>query len=452
MPCFLSGIATNHTCGRRFRIWTRDGPHVTLDAMEPSADGTNGPEAVAVVGAGVKTPVGCTPDALWQSLLAGRTSAQPFDDDRLPPDAGVLAARVDGFDPTAYLTATEIRRLDRCHHLAIGAAQDALDDVRGALPPPDRRAIVCGTGFGATETYERQHTQLIERGLRALSPLTIPVVMPSSVTGHLALRFEIRGPSLTVSTACASGATAIGEGAELLRTGRADLVVAGGVDAMVTYNALCSFLRLDVMSRNVAEPGLASRPFDVDRDGFVMSEGAGFVVLERAGDASNNGRDVLGVVLGYGSNSDAYHLVAPSPHGAGARACMETALARAGCRPADVNHVNAHGTATVLNDQAEAEAITSLFGRRSLPVTAVKGATGHMIGGSGAAEAIVTLWSLRYGLVPPVAGLRKVDPAISADVVVGDPRPIGAGLGLSNAFGFGGTNACLVLGVTPPAS
>jgi 3-oxoacyl-[acyl-carrier-protein] synthase II len=397
----------------------------------------------------VKTPVGCTPDDLWESLLAGRTSARPFDDHRLPADAAVLAARVDGFDATAYLTATEIRRLDRCHHLAIGAAQDALDGVRGVLPPPARRAIVCGTGFGATETYELQHTQLIERGLRALSPLTIPVVMPSSVTAHLALRFGAQGPSLTVSTACASGATAIGEGSELLRAGRADMVVAGGVDAMVTYNALCSFLRLDVMSRNVAQPDLASRPFDVDRDGFVMGEGAGFVVLERAGDASDNGRDIVGLVLGYGSNGDAYHVVAPSPHGTGARACMESALARAGCTPADVNHVNAHGTATVLNDQAEADAITSLFGTPSPPVTAVKGATGHMVGGSGAAEAIVALWSLRYGLVPPVAGLLHVDPAISADVVVRAPRPIGPGVGLSNSFGFGGANACLVLGGIP---
>jgi 3-oxoacyl-[acyl-carrier-protein] synthase II len=263
------------------------------------------------------------------------------------------------------------------------------------------------------------------------------------------LRFGAQGPSLTVSTACASGATAIGEGSELLRTGRADMVVAGGVDAMVTYNALCSFLRLDVMSRNVAQPDLASRPFDVDRDGFVMGEGAGFVVLERAGDASDNGRDIVGLVLGYGSNGDAYHLVAPSPHGTGARACMELALARAGCTPADVNHVNAHGTATILNDQAEADAITSLFGTPSPPATAVKGATGHMVGGSGAAEAIVALWSLRYGLVPPVAGLRHVDPAISADVVVGAPRPIGPGVGLSNSFGFGGANACLVLGGIP---
>jgi 3-oxoacyl-[acyl-carrier-protein] synthase II len=273
--------------------------------------------------------------------------------------------------------------------------------------------------------------------------------MPSSTAALLALRFGFRGPCTTLSAACASGAVAIGEGVELLRRDAADLVLAGGADAMVTYTAVSGFLRLDVMSRNVNEPALASRPFDVARDGFVMGEGAGFVVLERESDAVAAGHPVLGFVAGYGSCTDAYHLVAPSPDGEGALRCMRLALADAGLDAADVTHVNAHGTSTVLNDLAEARALTALFGDADVPpVTAVKGATGHLVAGSGAVEAVVSLRSLREKLAPPVAGLREIDPAIDLDVVRDEPRALERGAVLSNSFGFGGLDACLVLNGT----
>jgi len=403
-------------------------------------------ERIAVIGAGVKTPVGNDLETMWSLLRAGRASAVPWNDSRLPADADVLACTVRDFDARAYVSAPEERRLDRAHHLAIGAAQDALDAVGTDLPAPERRAVVCGVGFGATTTYETQHERLLTQGLRGLSPLVIPIVMPSSVAAHLSLRFACRGPTVTVSTACASGANAIGEAVEMLRRGRADLVIAGGVDAMVTYNALCSFLRLDVMSRCVARPELASRPFDVDRDGFVMGEGAGFVVLEREPDARAQRRSIIGYVEGYAANSDAHHLVAPSVEGEGALRCMRLALADAGLGSADIGHVNAHGTATQANDVAEAKALTALFGPTTPPVTAVKGATGHMIGGSGAVEAIVTLLSIRYGEVPPISGLRHLDPEITVDAVTGAPRAVAALPALSNSFGFGGANAVLVLG------
>ncbi len=214
-----------------------------------------GNDPVAVVGAGLKAPGGTTPDELWESLCAGRSTARVYEDPRLPSGSDVVCSRVDNFDASAYVSAVELRRLDRCHHLAIGAAQDALDAVAGDLPPPERRAVVCGVGFGATATYEEQHARLLDQGLKALSPLTIPMVMPNSVAAHLSLRFGFRGPCHTVSAACASGAVAIGEGVELLRRGAADLVLAGGADAMVTYNAVCSFLRLDAMSRRRRRPG-----------------------------------------------------------------------------------------------------------------------------------------------------------------------------------------------------
>jgi 3-oxoacyl-[acyl-carrier-protein] synthase II len=400
---------------------------------------------VAVVSAGLKAPGGNTIEELWTALCAGRAFAEPFVDARLPATADVLVGRVSGFEPSAYCTAVELRRLDRSHLLAIGAAQDAMNAHRGALPPPERCAVVCGVGFGATATYEHQHERLLEGGLRALSPLVIPMVMPNSIAAQLSVRLGFKGPCHTISTACASGVTAIGEAVELLRRGAADLVLAGGVDSMVTYNALCSFLRLDVMSRNIACPELASRPFDANRDGFVMAEGAGFVVLQRAEDTAAQRQAVLGHILGYASCADAHHLVAPSDNGEGARRCMELALADARLVPSDVNHINAHGTATVLNDRAEASAIADLFGDHTLPVTAAKGTTGHMIAGSGAVETIVTLWSLRAGLAPPISGLNTIDPELAIDAVCGAARRLGTGAGLTTSFGFGGSNAALVL-------
>src|SRR5690349_20198595 len=438
------------------RSWRSPATGPSSDAAAVTFPGRPGPASdravrspvrsapVAVTGAGVKTPAGNSPGEVWENLCAARPSAEVFCDDRLPPGTTALVCRVNGFDPATYLTSVEARRLDRSHALAIGAAADALGHC-GELPAPDRRAVVCGIGLGAAATYEEQVSRLLGQGVRGVSPLTIPMVMPSSVAAHLSLRFGFAGPCVTVSAACASGAAAIGEGVELLRRGAADLVLAGGVDSLVNYGAMCCFMRLDAMSRNVSCPGLASRPFDADRDGFVMGEGAGFVVLQRLEDAAASGTEPLGLVLGHASNADTHHLVAPSPDGEGAFRCMALALADADIQPRDLAHVNAHGTSTVLNDRAEAAALTALLGVASPPVTAVKGSTGHMIAGSGAVEAIVSLVSLRDRLVPPVAGLRTVDPDFDLDIIQGTPRQGPPGYALSNSFGFGGANTVLVL-------
>ncbi|MFL6660594.1 MAG: beta-ketoacyl-[acyl-carrier-protein] synthase family protein [Rhizobacter sp.] len=403
------------------------------------------PEPIAVVGIGVKTPAGLTSDALWAALCAGRSTAQPYADARLPPDAAVLVSRADGFEPRAYLSAMESRRLDRAHQLAIGAAQDAIDACGAARPPAERCAVVCGVGLGAAAFQEAQYARLFEAGAHAISPLSIPTMMPSAMAALLSLRFGFKGPCLTVSTACASGATAIAEGVELVRRGAADLVLAGGADSLVTYSALAGFLRLDVMSRQVGAPDRASRPFDVERDGFVIGEGAGFVVLQRAGDARASGLRIDGWVLGQASGADAHNLVAPCDSGEGALACMREALRDAGVSAAELSHVNAHGTSTIQGDLAEARALTTLFGGRGPPVTAVKGTTGHLIAGSGAVEAIVTLRSLEAGIAPPIAGLRRRDPKIDIDVVRDEARPLRPGPALSNSFGFGGMNTALVL-------
>jgi 3-oxoacyl-[acyl-carrier-protein] synthase II len=403
---------------------------------------------VAVVGAGVKAPGGTSVDELWTSLCAGRSTAAPFHDDRFGPNVRVLASSVTGFEPGDYVTPAEARRMDRSHLLAIGAAQDAMGQTGesgGARTAAERCAVVCGVGYGVAVLVERQVTTLLAGGLRGVSPLAIPMAMPSSVAAHLSLRFGFTGPCHTVSTACASGATAIGEGVELLRRGAADLVLAGGVDALLTYTIVSLFLRMEVMSTNIEHPEIASRPFDQDRDGFVLGEGAGFVVLQRYDDAVADGGPVLGVVTGYGSCADAHHLVAPDEQGLGARRAMELALADAGTAPQAVSHVNAHGTSTRLNDLTEGRALTALFAGAVPPVTAVKGTTGHMIGGSGAVECIATLRALRERVIPPVAGLRNLDPEVALDVVMGEPRAIGAGPALSNSFGFGGHDAVLAL-------
>jgi 3-oxoacyl-[acyl-carrier-protein] synthase II len=402
-------------------------------------------EPIAVVGIGVKAPGGLTVDELWASLCAGQSSAERYTDERLPADARVLVSRVRGFDAGAYLSPVERRRLDRAHQLAIGAAQDAIDACGPDLPPHERCAVACGVGLGAAAVQEEQHTKLLNLGMKGVSPLAIPMMMPSAMAALLSLRFGFKGPCLTLSTACASGATAIAEGVELLRRGAADLVLAGGGDSLVTYSALVGFLRLDVMSRNVDAPALASRPFDEQRDGFVMGEGAGFTVLQRAGDARAEGRRVFGYVTGHASTADAYNLVAPSVTGDGALACMRAALADAGVDARALSHVNAHGTSTVPGDLSEGIALTALFGAGTPPVTAVKGTTGHLIAGSGAVEAIVTLRSLAVGRVSPVAGLQRVDPRIDVDAVVGATRELRPGPALSNSFGFGGMNTALVL-------
>jgi 3-oxoacyl-[acyl-carrier-protein] synthase II len=376
---------------------------------------------VAVIGAGVKTPAGNTIDELWAFLVDGRSSAELYEDPALPPEVPVLVCRVADFDPADYVTAPAARRTDRASLLAIAAACDAMAPVTD-LPPPERCAVVCGTGFGPTATIEDQISRFARYGLRAVSPLAIPMMMPNNAASLVSQRFGFKGPCLTVSTACASGASAIGEGAELLRRGAADFVLAGGVDSMVTPSALAGFLRLDAMTRNEDHPELASRPFDADRDGFVMGEGAGFVALMRDDDVRAR-TTVLGRVVGYGTCADAHHLVAPPLDGEGALRCMRLALDDAAIAPVQVNHVNAHGTATVANDRAEAAALAALFGPDGPPVTAVKGATGHMIGASGAVEAIVTVRSLAEGVAPPTAGLRALDPAITIDVVMGAPRP-----------------------------
>jgi 3-oxoacyl-[acyl-carrier-protein] synthase II len=399
---------------------------------------------VAVTGIGVKTPAGTDRDTFWSTLLAGRSTAAPitrFDASALPVTFG---CEVSGFDPVAYLGPKEARRMDRTTQLGFAAAKDALDDAGDVGADPARCAVVAGTGIGGLITMEDGVQTVLTRGPSRISPFFVPMMMANASAGVIAMQLGWTGPNLCVATACAASANAVGEAARLVREGSADVAMAGGAESAITPVALAAFSRMGALSTRNDEPGRASRPFDVDRDGFVMGEGSAYLVLERLDRARTRGARVYAELAGYGRNSDAYHITAPSPGGSGAAACMHLALDDAGLDPGDIGHVNAHGTSTALNDAAEAEAVRKVFGDTPPPIMSVKGVTGHLIGAAGATESVAAILATRDGIVPPTANLEQVGDDIGLDVIGDSPREVGPRPAISNSFGFGGHNASLV--------
>jgi len=398
---------------------------------------------VAITGMGVKTPAGSDLPTFWATLLAGRSTATPIR--RIDPAALPVrfACEVTDFDPATYFDTKETRRTDRVAQLAFGAAADALADAGELGADPARCGVVAAAGVGGLITQEEQEYNLFSRGPARVSPMLVPMMMPNAAAALIGMKLGWTGPNFCIATACAGGTNAIGEAGRLIREGSSDVVLAGGSEACVTPIAIAAFARMGALSNRNDEPTLASRPFDVDRDGFVMGEGAGFVVLESWDRAEARGAHIYGELAGYGRNSDAYHVTAPSPGGAGAADCMRLALADAGLEASDIGHVNAHGTSTELNDAAEAEAVIKVFGEHSLPVTSAKGVIGHLIAAAGAVEAVASMLAMRDGVVPPTCNHERTELAI--DVVTGEPRTLGAAPVVSNSFGFGGHNASLVL-------
>jgi 3-oxoacyl-[acyl-carrier-protein] synthase II len=400
---------------------------------------------VAVTGMGVKAPTGLTVDDLWSGLMAGRSPAGPitlFDAAEHPVR---FACEVPGFDAVPYVGPKEVRRTDRAALLGIAAAADAVAAAEADAPlgaDPQRCGVVAGSGVGGIRTLEDQVITYAERGPSKVGPFLVPMMMANATAALVGIRHGFTGPNLAVATACATGAHAIGEGARYIRDGMADVVVAGGTEACITPVTMAAFARMGALSRN-PDPALASRPFDEERDGFVMGEGAAFLVLEPWERAVARGARILGEVAGYGLTCDAHHITAPVENGAGAAAAMELALADAGLDPAAIGHVNAHGTSTPHNDSAEAAAIAKVFGPGALPVTSGKGVTGHLIGAAGAVEAVAALLAVDRGVVPPTANHRTTD--LPVDVVAGTAREIGRAPAVSTSFAFGGHNVALVL-------
>ncbi|OKI02560.1 3-oxoacyl-ACP synthase [Streptomyces sp. CB02923] len=401
---------------------------------------------VAVCGIGMKTPAGTHVKQVMDTLLQAHPTAATVDafvERGLPV---TFACRVPEFDTEPYCSVRELRQMERAAVLAVTAAADAVDAARlhGASEPA-RTGVAVGIGAGGLTPTEYVMSEYGDRP--AMVPaFTVPRVMASGAAARISLRLGAEGSALTYATACASGATAIGEAALKIRSGELDVVVAGGVEAAVSPVVMASFARMRAMSHRNDDPAAASRPFDADRDGFVMGEGAAFLVLERWEHAVARGADILGELLGYGSNSDAHHIVAPREDGRVAADCMRLALADAGLAPDEIGHINAHGTSTGRNDLAEARAITDCFGGDGPPVTASKGVLGHSLGAAGAMEAAVTLLSAAREQVPPVANHHRPGPGTEAlDVVTAAPRHIGFMPAVSNSFGFGGHNVSLVL-------
>jgi 3-oxoacyl-[acyl-carrier-protein] synthase II len=400
-----------------------------------TVSGPTGQEAggrrVAVTGIGVLACCGIGRDAFWDGLCGS------------PPEG---ERRVPGFDPTAWFGPKEARRVDRFAQFAVAAAAMAIEQAGGRDSldaDPQRAGVILGTGVGGLETLEEQVLLCRDKGTRRVSPFLVPMMMPNAAAAAVSMRYGLQGPCEAVTTACAAGTHAIGNGARLIASGRCDVVLAGGSEAAMTETAVAGFANMTALS-----PTGVSRPFDVKRDGFVLSEGGAVLVLEEMESARSRGATVLAEVLGAASTADAHHLTAPAPAGAGAAACMELAMADAAVAPADIGQINAHGTSTPLNDAAEAEAILKVFGSPGPPVTSTKGVTGHPLGAAGALEAAAVVLSIQRALIPPTFGVTTPDPAIGLDLVLGAPRPWQPGPVISNSFGFGGHNGCLVL--APP--
>ncbi len=399
-----------------------------------------------MTGLGLVTPAGETCETFWDSLVAGRSLVRNVEHIDVSESPVGFGGECD-FDPRPILSEKEVRRSDRNTQLAIVAAEHAIADANATDVDLDRVATVVGTGFGGLETADHGAREFLGVGAGGMkgrmNPLFVPTAMPNAGSSGIAMRHGFRGPCLTISTACAAGANAIGEASRLLREGSADVVVAVGSEAPLTPWIMAAFAAAHALSERSDDPAAASRPFDLNRDGFVIAEGAAALVLERVPDAMARGARIRAELVGYARNTDAFHLVAPPPDGRGARMCMQLALTNAGLTLSDVAHVNAHGTSTPHNDAAEAHAIRDLFGDDAPPVTSIKGVVGHSVGAAGAMEAIASILTLEYRRIPPTANYETPDPALGLDVVA-QPRALGDGVVVSNSFAFGGHNAVLV--------
>lgn len=409
---------------------------------------------VVVTGMGIVSPAGRGVADAWNGALAGKTGARVDD---LLVQAGTpvtIACRVPAFDPDAELGRGAARRLDRFTHLALLAAREAVahaglsadgEELITAVDP-DRVGVLLGSGIGGAETWADEYPRYLEKGPKRVSPMFIPKMLSNTAAGTVSIRTGARGPNMTINTACAAGASSIHVARDLIRAGTADVVIAGGVEAGITGLSVSAFAQMGALSKQT-DPALASRPFDVDRDGFVMGEGAGVVVLESAAHAAARGATPLAVLAGAGASADAHHATAPPDDGGGAVLAITRALADAGLDPSAIGHVNAHGTSTPLNDSAEARALRAALGAHldHVAVTSTKGVTGHLLGAAGAVEAIFSIMALNEGLVPPTANLTTQDPDIDLDVVSGAPRELAFDAVLSTSMGFGGQNAALVI-------
>lgn len=407
-------------------------------------------QRVVITGMGVITPVGLSVDAAWRNVLGGCSGIGPITLFDPTPFAVKIAGEARGFDPLMTMSAKEARRADRNVQFALAAAQQAVDQAGlrlGANADPDQTGVLIGSGAAGIWTYTAQQRVMDQQGPARISPMLIPMITVDSASVQVAIRFGARGPNFGVASACSTGVDAIGEALEILRRGDAEVMLAGGAEAAVTPLGIAGFDQLGALSRRNHAPEAASRPFDAGRDGFVLSEGAGVVVLETLAHAERRGAAPIAEVLAYASTADAQHFTHADLAGAGAARAMRRALVKAGLTAEAVGHVNAHATGTPSGDPAEARALADVFGARlsTIPVSATKSTTGHLLGAAGAVETVWTALALRDRVVPPTINRETPDPTCALDVVAEGARRADFEVALTTAFGFGGHNTVLVL-------
>lgn len=404
---------------------------------------------VVVTGMGCVSPVGNTVEETWQALLAGKPGAANITLFDASQHKTRFAAEVKGFDSKALFGVREARKMDRFTQFAMAATLEALEQANYSIDESnrDRIGVLIGTGIGGIGTLLEQVEVMRERGPSRISPFLIPMMISDSAAGMIAIRLGARGPNMALATACATGANAIGEAAEMIRRGAADVMIAGASEASIVAMAMGGMNVMGALSTRNDDPERASRPFDKDRDGFLMGEGAGILALESLEHAQTRGANILCEVSGYGTTDDAYHVSAPPENGAGAALSMQHALKDARLKPADIGYINAHGTSTLLNDKSETTAIKTVFGEQAynIPISSTKSMTGHLLGASGAVEAIVCAKVFQNNILPGTINYETPDPDCDLDYVPNQTRQVSPKHAMSNSFGFGGHNATLVL-------
>jgi 3-oxoacyl-[acyl-carrier-protein] synthase II len=403
---------------------------------------------VVITGLGLVIPTGTGVETAWNNVREGRSGIGRLT--RFDPNGHEtkIAGEVKGFNPENYIEKKEIKKMDLFIQYAVGAAKEALEDsqLRITAENAEQVGVIVGTGLGGLPTIEKYHQILLEKGPGRISPFFIPMLIANLASGQIAIQSGAKGPNSCVVTACATGAHCIGDAYRAIVYGDAEAIIAGGTEANITPLTIGGFNAMKAISTRNDEPEKASRPFEKNRDGFVVSEGAGILIVEDLEFALRRGARIYAEIVGYGYTGDAYHITAPPPDGEGAARCMRMAIRDAGLKPEEIDHINAHGTSTPLNDATETQAVKAVFGEhaKKIPISATKSMTGHLLGAAGSTEAIFTILSLRDGILPPTINYEEPDPECDLDYVPNVARHLPIQVAMSNAFGFGGTNATLI--------
>lgn len=403
---------------------------------------------VVVTGLGLITPLGMGVKTTWENLVNGKSGIRKitsFDTSAFPTQ---IAGEVDNFNPEDYIEPKEVKKMDRFIHFAVAATTMAFNDTGLKIKDhnAERIGVIVGSGMGGLHTIENYHSVLLEKGPKRITPFFIPMLTINLAAGQISIKFGAKGPNSAISTACATGSHSIGDAFKIIQRGEADVMIAGGSEAVISPLGVGGFNAMKALSTRNDEPEKASRPFDIDRDGFVMGEGAGIIILESLQSALDRGAKIYAEIVGYGMTADAYHITSPSPGGEGAARCMAMALKNGGIVPSDVNYINAHGTSTKSGDELENQAIKTVFGEHAykVAISSTKSMMGHLLGAAGGVEAVISILSICNDIILPTINLDNPDPECDLDYVPHKARTMKINYALSNSFGFGGTNACLL--------